>query len=177
MKRKIRIGAFETNSSSTHAICISKNDVNTNDLPSNVAFAHGEFGWEFRVLTDTWDKASYLYQAICDTSDSIDERQEKLNMISDMLGEESITCEFEPDRKNYWNDGGYIDHAYDLCDLIRELLSDKEKLFRYLFGASMIITGNDNSDEFSEYMYIDSDGWNYDYKPEFTDYEIYEKGN
>ena len=45
MKRQIRRGCFETNSSSTHAICITKADVNKEDLPSHVTFTHGEFGW------------------------------------------------------------------------------------------------------------------------------------
>ena len=46
MKRQIRRGCFETNSSSTHAICITKTDVNKEGLPSHVTFTHGEFGWE-----------------------------------------------------------------------------------------------------------------------------------
>ena len=54
MKRQIRRCCFETNSSSTHAICITKADVNKEDLPSNVTFTHGEFGWENDEYSDLW---------------------------------------------------------------------------------------------------------------------------
>ena len=64
MKRQIRRSCFETNSSSTHAICITKADVNKEDLPSHVTFTHGEFGWEADTYDSPEDKAAYLYQAI-----------------------------------------------------------------------------------------------------------------
>ena len=62
MKRKIRRGTFETNSSSTHAICITKSDVKKCDLSKNVTFTHGEFGWEVEEYYGLWEKASYLYR-------------------------------------------------------------------------------------------------------------------
>jgi len=40
MKRQIRRGTFETNSSSTHAICITKSDVDKANLPNYVEFEH-----------------------------------------------------------------------------------------------------------------------------------------
>lgn len=66
MKRQIRRNCFETNSSSTHAICITKRKIDKDNLPSKVEFKHDEFGWEFEVYEDVLTKASYLYQAICD---------------------------------------------------------------------------------------------------------------
>ena len=58
MKRQIRQGVFETNSSSTHAICISKDhDTSKLKLPDSVSFDHGEFGWECRKLRHVWEKS------------------------------------------------------------------------------------------------------------------------
>ena len=45
MKRQIRRGCFETNSSSTHAICIATEDVL--NIPKNIHFGFDDFGWEF----------------------------------------------------------------------------------------------------------------------------------
>ena len=49
MKRQIRRGVFETNSSSTHAICIAKGDYN---LSKHIDFTIGEFGWENNEYDD-----------------------------------------------------------------------------------------------------------------------------
>ena len=59
----IRKGLFETNSSSTHAICIGKNNHNL-EIPSELTFQVGEFGWENKVYYDTTTLASYLYTAL-----------------------------------------------------------------------------------------------------------------
>ncbi len=64
MKTQIRKGCFETNSSSMHAIVITK------DKPENIytgyacEFRVGEFGWEHRRYMDFMDKASYLWTII-----------------------------------------------------------------------------------------------------------------
>ena len=176
MKTQMRRGCFETNSSSTHAICISKDDVDKNSLPKHVTFTHGEFGWEERTLSDTWSKASYLYQAICYCYDD-DEKQEKLEVLKNLLAEYGIDCEFEPDKKDSWGYSyGYIDHGYGTKDFVDAVLNDTDKLIRFLFGNSMIVTGNDNSSWFDEYMYGTSD-YSYVLKDEFSKYEIFEKGN
>lgn len=44
MKRQIRKSVFETNSSSTHAICITKKKDNYK-LPDHIDFEFGKFGW------------------------------------------------------------------------------------------------------------------------------------
>ena len=152
MKRQIRRGCFETNSNSTHAICIIKADVNKEDLPSHVTFTHGEFGWENDEYSDLWSKASYLYQAICSCYEG-DEKAEVINKITELLAEYGIICDFEPDKDKEWGDG-YIDHGYETIDFVKAVLEDSEKLLRYLFGDSIVITGNDNSDGYSDRMYV-----------------------
>lgn len=179
MKVQVRKGCFETNSSSTHAICISKENVDINKLPKHVSFTHGEFGWEEEVHTDIWSKASYLYQAICDCCYSKDDlRQEKLKLLEGLLNNYGISCDFEPDKKNSWGySEGYIDHGCETEDFVNAVLEDPDKLLRFLFGDSMIVTGNDNDDWFTEFMYVDPDDYDYTFKEKFEKYEIYEKGN
>ena len=186
MKRQIRKSVFETNSSSTHAICISKDMVDKTNLPSHVIFTHDEFGWEFNVHADTWTKASYLYEAIFECYyEDIDERQEKLDKVAELLKEYNIECYFEPTKDLKWGDG-YIDHGDDTIDFVNAVLDDGEKLITYLFGNSFVVTGNDNGNSYNDYMYtnkgeIVTDWGTYtdygDLKPEFDNYEIYEKGN
>lgn len=90
-------------------------------------------------------------------------------------------------RKKYYDLGyNYIDHVGETKKFVDAVLSDSEKLFRYLFGDSFIITGNDNDDSYRDRMCTyegeeETDYGSYpiygDLKPEFNDYEIYEKGN
>ena len=184
MKRQIRKNVFETNSSSTHAICISKDIISKTSLPDHVEFTHDEFGWEFAVHEDTFTKASYLYEAIHSCYDD-EELTEKLNQLESMLNEYNITCEFEPTKDLKWGDG-YIDHGYETIDFVNAVLDDKDKLITYLFGDSFVVTGNDNGDSYSDYMYVyegeEETDWgtfpNYgELKPRFDYYDIYQKGN
>lgn len=175
MKRQIRRGAFETNSSSTHAICISKGVADNLNLPKHVTFTHDEFGWTFDVHRDTWTKASYLYQAICDCNDG-DEKKKKLDRISEVLEKHGVGSSFEPDKDAVYGDG-YIDHAYDTVEFVNAVLEDEEKLLKYLFGDSFIVTGNDNGDSFHDYMHGRDAEYSAPYLPEFDNYDIYEKWN
>lgn len=187
MKRQIRRSVFETNSSSTHAICIAKGDYNKNDY---IKFEIGEFGWEFDTYYDVHSKASYLITAIF--SSNKDYADEKLQQLKDILDSNNIKYDIPTPKVNSWEYGdyynidGYIDHSGETREFVEAVLSDSDRLMRYLFGDSMIVTGNDNDDSYSDYMYVNEGEevtkWgtytNYGgLKPEFDDYEIYEKGN
>ena len=67
--KTIRKCVFETNSSSTHSICLTTtDDTLPSKFPSELRFTIGEFGWEHAILDNAYDKASYLYTfilAIC----------------------------------------------------------------------------------------------------------------
>ena len=167
MKKQIRRETFETNSSSTHAICITKSNVDMENLPNHVTFSHGEFGWENAEYDDLWHKASYLYQAICSCYDG-DKRKEVIDNLTEMLGNHNICCDFEPG-----DNVGYIDHGDDTFDFVKSVLIDSDRLLSYLFCNSFVVTGNDNSDGYYSTMYTDYD----ELKPEFNNYEVYEKGN
>lgn len=194
MKRQIRKSVFETNSSSTHAICITKKKDNYK-IPNHIDFEFGEFGWEYGEYSDIRNKSSYLITAIFSFGKS--ETDEKLARLKNILDAHNITYSIPKPkvksstwggRKHFYYDLGYnyIDHVGETKGFVDAVLSDSEKLFRYLFGDSFIITGNDNDDDHRDRMYVREDEEETDYgsypiygnlKPEFNDYEIYKKGN
>ena len=191
MKRQIRRGVFETNSSSTHAICIAKDGYEKADY---IEFHIGEFGWEFDTYNDVYSRASYLITAIF--SSDKDYADEKLQQLKDILDDNHIeyviptpkvkSWEYDGKTRYYYDIDGYIDHVGETKTFIEAVLSDSDRLMRYLFGDSMIITGNDNSDDYSDRMYVnegeEATKWGTytrygDLKPEFDNYEVYKKGN
>ena len=142
MKRQIRCSVFETNSSSTHSIAISKKPVVPN---RTVHFGIGEFGW----ANDVVSIEDYLYTAILIQ----DNAEELLEKLKDILVKRSITYVFEEPRyvTFTWCDdkflaNGYIDHGNETIDFILAVLNDEDLLMRCLFGDSCVYTGNDNQD-------------------------------
>lgn len=194
MKRQIRHAVYETNSSSTHAICITKRSTKNRVIPNHIDFCIGEYGWEFKEYKDTYNKASYLITAILSFEKKYaDEKMEQLKSILEVKGitytfpELNIkSWQWNGKTKYFYDIDGYIDHPEELKPLIDELLSDSDKLFRYLFDNSILITGNDNDGEYKERMCVSegeevTDWGTYviygDRKPEFDKYDIYEKRN
>ena len=192
MRRQIRRGTFETNSSSTHAICITKEVCKW--LGTHIDFEVGEFCWENKEYSDRYSKASYLITAIL--SFDKDEADRRLQLLKDILDSHNITYtlpelvedswEYGGKTRYYYEIDGYIDHSGETKEFLDAVLSDPDRLFRYLFGDSLIITGNDNDDEYNDRMYVnegeEETNWgtytNYGgLKPEFDNYEVYEKGN
>ena len=135
MKKQIRRGVFETNSSSTHSICIAKNAELI--FPKSVYFVSGEFGWEWDRLSNTHEKASYLYTALISS-----ERVNNFLEIVSILKNENIDIDFEA----LDSFDGYIDHGDNLTKFLDDICSSKDKLMNFLFSPfSFILTGNDNS--------------------------------
>lgn len=168
MKKQIRKCVFETNSSSTHSICISKDPIILENIDTkHVCFSSGEFGWEFATYSDLLSKASYLYEAICAVYPEEEKRSEVLNTLYNMLSHYGIECTFLPKKKDSWGfEEGYIDHGSETSDFVNAVLHNENRLLRYLFGNSFVKTGNDNCD-------YEDDGSNISN----SDYEIYYKGN
>lgn len=140
--KQIRRNVFETNSSSTHSICISKKPV---VIGKHIHFGIGEFGWK----NDCVDTVNYLYTAILEQ----DDKDELLERLKNILDNYSIEYEFEEpiyitsrDGTCQWLDYGYVDHAHEARDFINAVLSDDDLLMRCLFGDSCVYTGNDNQD-------------------------------
>lgn len=190
MKKQIRMNVWETNSSSTHAICIAK-DREYVLPPYTLTFGHGEFGWE----NDTeYDTAAYLHEMIHEIYYNDKEKQDEVkNQIAETLNLYGIDSEWEEDKFYEWSDGfttydsGNIDHGSACKELLDLLLADDEMLMTFLFGDSFVITGNDNGYDFNNRMHevkeiVHSSWGDYkeyedEYKEEFNNYDIYIKGN
>ena len=96
------------------------------------------------------------------------------------MGKNCIECDFQAPKKNEW---GYencgIDHSDELSMWLVGILSHETNLYKWLFGDSLIITGNDNSDEFTSYLY-GKDCWDEDYRKirdDLTDKKVFIKRN
>lgn len=183
MKRQIRNSVFETNSSSTHSIAISKAPVVTGKC---INFNIGEFGWE----NGTADTADYLYTAILEQNNST----ELINRLKEILDKHQIEYRFEKPRyeKSAYGEYeylayGYIDHSQDLGEFLDAVLTNEDLLMRYLFGDSTVYTGNDNQDEnpsgcgiADEYYWTEENG-KYVKEPnpyhDSVNYEYFYKGN
>lgn len=137
--KQIRKSVFETNSSSTHSICITKNDILDSQVVNNIYFELGEFGWEICTLDTINDKASYLYTAIV-----YNDKLELIESIKRILDKNNVNCEFEELEDD---DYCYIDHGYKLNKFIDDICNNEDKLMRFLFSSeSFVLTGNDNDD-------------------------------
>ena len=62
--RQVRNSVFETNSSSTHCICIVTDRKAELEYPEKVYFRCDDFGREPAELRSVEDKAAYLYSSI-----------------------------------------------------------------------------------------------------------------
>lgn len=169
---QIRANIFETNSSSTHTLNISKKTVE--EYPGHIDFHFGEYGWECGRA----NFANYLYTAIydcCNESDRLDvrEREKRLEKIRNFLDKHGVTYSFEKPKYS-GDDGwryfssGYVDHA-DLLDtygILDTILDDEDMLARALFRPESVIwTGNDNY------------GWDEAQQEDEDKFDVFYKGN
>lgn len=108
MKRQIRRGVFETNSSSIHSISII-NENSKFELPQRIKFEQDCFGWDFETYTDTDSKASYFWTAFinyvlskadeeCTEVDEVQNMfEDYITTIKDMLNEVGVVAELDYD--------------------------------------------------------------------------------
>lgn len=156
MKRQVRKGVFETNSSSTHAICIATGDILI--FPKRVSFSFDDFGGEEERYMDRRTRANYLYTALAYVEDT-DVLLDYLSFIKKTLESRGIECEMDDFRfriNTYdddidWylipSDEGYIDHGRETREFVDAVCTNEDRLLHYLFSdRSYILTGNDNSD-------------------------------
>lgn len=142
MKRQIRKSVFETNSSSTHAICITKKKDNYK-IPKHIDFEFGEFGWEHDEYNDPETKLSYLVTMIGESHNcySIEEIYETndFKKINDVV---SARCEC--DGIEIKNVDGYIDHqSIDTIDNLMKEYNCTIEEFIFDKGITLVID-NDN---------------------------------
>ena len=139
-----RNSVFETNSSSTHSLCMYS--YNNKEKPDYVTFSADCFGWENEVVS----ASDYLYTAIlckhglhsrdddCITEDDILEIDE-IQRIKKLLEDNGIVPIFIVPRHNDF----YIDHEEELGDFFRKQFYNDELLLNFiLYGV--VRCGNDN---------------------------------
>ena len=152
----IRKRIFETNSSSTHALCISKKD--DYEFPNVLYFKLGNFGWNEEIIYGYNELASYLWTAICDLYGYNDYKyfEDYKNYLYEVLYEYGVECDFEtPVYTEYGSldNDVYVNHVGELDEILKTLKNSPKKLIRFLFAPdSFIITGNDNSDWYFDKM-------------------------
>lgn len=156
--RKIRKGIFETNSSSTHSICIAK-DVEVK-FPESVYFKLGQFGWEVDTLRSTEEKASYLYTALMQLK-----RYDDIENIKNILINKGVKVIFKnpvPETSDEQTEISYVDHVYNLQPFLEKVCNDEKKLISYLFSdLSFILTGNDNQNDVDVSIKVDYPHYQY----------------
>ncbi len=150
-----RVGVFETNSSSTHSICIAKEAELS--IPTSLHFSFGEFGWEFDTLHSMSEKSSYLYTGLFSNDRHSDIAKIAQTLTSrgievtteDAIGQMRSYVDSKGETQEYmsYDNIGYVDHGDDLKEFLDAICEDDEKLMRFLFSdLSFIITGNNNDD-------------------------------
>lgn len=172
MKRQIRQGCFETNSSSVHAICISYSAMdNVADIPLKMNFKFGNFGWSRQTLSTIESRASYLYTAIVGCTPKLSDcsqMMERLNFVYQTLRKHGVErIDFEPmeihiftykDDMSFYvecPDYNNIDHVGECESFVEHVCTDEDALLAFLFNPqSYVETGNDNED-YEPYIDVD----------------------
>lgn len=161
----IRRKTFETNSSSTHSICICKSDEEI-EIPEEMEIElkdyNYEFGWEYTEWNNPTEKLAYIILGIIARSwhytsltEACSQIEKILNNLSEfgvkkvkITGLEIILY----DKKCYIdNKESYVDHGSEMGELIEEILNNKDSLKNFLFSyKSFILGGNDNEDGYQK---------------------------
>jgi len=171
MKKCIRRHVFETNSSSTHSVCISKGDIGNSylfvdDEDNKVHVSFGEFGWGYDTLTSQTEKLSYLCTMLMETEckkfENVDDIYQTIgfNQINDCIKEkcncdgvvfddeiEVRSYEYQGKTYTYLDKDGYIDHQS--CEgyaNINDFLNDYgTNIESFIFNNNIsVIIDNDN---------------------------------
>lgn len=160
MKKVRRIGVFETNSSSTHSVCIVSGPCDQTLQPESDGCIHvypGEFGWKYQDYWDSETKASYAYTWCMNNVDGDNNKDaeelcpdpmiHKFTMLKEVIEEQTgSTVIFEKNLAAYYR-FGYIDHQSweNEENCLQEAWSSKEKLKSFLFNQdSLLHTDHDN---------------------------------
>lgn len=142
MKKIIRSGVFETNSSSSHSISVADEtkefvlDTLYPDQNGVITLNGGEFGWEWFKHNDALTKANYaaVSTLYCESL-----RDTLIQVIKGQTGAEEVVFGFGEDYSHpNWS---YIDH-----DSVGTCPKDKDELRNFIFNKnSWLFGGNDNS--------------------------------
>jgi len=138
MKKLIRKGCFETNSSSTHSIVVARDDqdfVMDTIYPDQdglivIPGEEYEFGWEWKKYNDAITKLAYALH------DKVD-----FDMLKEVVIEQTGAVDVIFDADSEYSN---IDHQS--VGTAKEVCIDKESTKNFIFNKnSWLFTGNDNS--------------------------------
>lgn len=191
----IRKHVFETNSSSMHALVISKSEENL-ETPTELQLAwDGGYGWENEVYTDQINKFTYLGILAAgiqedEVNNELENYFEKLKEIGFTIGDSWDHDEKYIKKKLLDDYDYYVDHESEAYGIYMSIVYDKERLKRFMLSPrSFITTGNDNDDGdiwskpnamFELGLKYHTSDWGtkyYDTDSLSKDYEVYHKGN
>lgn len=159
MKKIIRSRTFETNSSSSHSLCLSEQQDFKFNEPKELEIKFGDFGWGYDVLTNPEEKLSYLLTAAqyfngWEDISSIEYIKEFRDKLQHMLDGTNVYLSDIDERimnTSVWGyPFGYIDHqSVGECEASGEVyyyaLESTENLLNYLFNNEIrVIIDNDN---------------------------------
>ena len=145
MKKLIRRGVFETNSSSSHSVSVAEEDkefvLDTlyPDQNGIVRVYGGEYGWEWFKHNDAETKANYAAQSFASDNNQLEVLKE---VIMEQTGAEDVQFIGLQD--------GYIDHdSYGIVP------TTKHELRSFVFNKnSWLFGGNDNSAPSPEFYHV-----------------------
>lgn len=149
--KTIRQSIFETNSSSTHSLTISRGlcDGLTEEwLPNDYGFITvptGDFGWEEEYYYDAPTKAGYLsiYARDWACGKESEFRQILYDVIAEQTECQNIVFEADDNEGSFSN--GYIDHQSVEDNDLDYLFEDPELIRDFIFNKrSVLKTDNDN---------------------------------
>ena len=169
--KRVRQGAFESNSSSSHSLLIRKpgkmyyRDLQPMGYDRLVHVEFGEFGWGVDTYYSTKTKLSYAVTMVAETEEfnSEDEFYETAGMkaINELI-KDKCHCNgvcvdypnFQPESytwdgeiKHYMSHNGYIDHQSCECyNSLQDFLNDWDiTLERFIFDDNVgLLIDNDN---------------------------------
>lgn len=148
-KVNIRKSVYETNSSSTHCIIVKKpieDDGELFNLGNNLEIHGGDFGWEYAEIVHPFDKIDYIAQEIYDTTSDTENIEDdyRYRMLIKVIKENSNVKNIDVRINELEN--GYIDHQSLGIISSTGAFEDYTRLKDIIFGNTVIITDNDNTD-------------------------------
>lgn len=143
--KKVRNEVFETNSSSSHSITLSRNENGEFDKKTPIVvkpYWHGGFGWEFETWNTIEEKLAYMIRCLVCYDFNEENLQDKIKPIQERLHNLGIDFEL-PTYEEYMN--GYVDHEDWYQGEIEYIYEDNDRLLAFLLNnESCIEGGNDN---------------------------------
>ena len=144
---QVRIGVFETNSSSTHAVCIATRG--ELDIPDRLHFDADWFGRSPRPpFLDVAERACYLWS--CILTGTYKEKKAEVsrhqNFIYSTLAKRGCLATFNTE------DEGWVEDYNVSARLVAYVTKSEKHLLHYLFNPlSFVLVGGDEYEECYDY--------------------------